>query len=206
MRRTFLLPLLLLPLSSCADRPAPPEALTGSPPAERTAAEVPTTPNADGSSLWDRLSPQEKAAARRTIDRVYAEAGDVPLHARLALVAGQLPDGATAILIRDPSSPSRPIIVLSEQAAGDALALGVAALTEDIQYLPSPRSHRVLRITPDRRVLADEAGRTRDTGIRLPETGAASDRTLTGQLLGRATSVATVELPGIGRARLLSFD
>jgi hypothetical protein len=122
----------------------------------------------------------------------------------VALVEGAFAAGEVAQMVREPASDHRGIVVLSSGALDDrALFLGTAALDLDESVAPTVTTRRVLHVSADGRV-TDDGGRyvgSVDLTL-LPE-----DRTsdILQVLRERASAESNIEIPRLGRARLLRF-
>lgn len=145
-------------------------------------------------SFWASLSPQERAAGSRAIAAVYAEGGERYAPARIAVVPGSLPEGVVALVTTNPLDPSAPVIVLAEQCADYrslALANRVAA------HPPTLSRAEILEVRID--------GTTaRAAAIPLLR-GARPPCPMVRDLDRGALRTVPIDLPGIGRARLLEF-
>ncbi|HET7233313.1 MAG TPA: hypothetical protein VFJ16_25095 [Longimicrobium sp.] len=106
--------------------------------------------------------------------------------------------------MRDPDSGARGIIVLSAQALDDcALFLGTAALELDTRLIEPATEPRMVRVWEDGRVTSDADGDIGSVDLSLLP----AERTtgLLEYLRARAVTDSIVEIPRIGRARLLKF-
>lgn len=204
MRRPVLLAFAVLPLVACQDSLGE-QGVPTAPRLERHRAEETndSRPGLPASDLWARLSAEEKLAAVGVIESVYAAQGAVYLRGQIAIVPGDLPEGARVLVVRDPAAPERPLLVVSEKTMDDgAILSGMTAFSQEAEHTPNPALRRVLRVTSDHRIV-DEAGRSRKITGPAPRSGL---RWLTDRLSSSATSVTSIDLPGIGPATLLSFQ
>jgi hypothetical protein len=193
--------LLFLALAGCSDLGSGNGLSTGPQP-------VPSEPGDRESGAiarWAALSAEEKQAAVRIIDRIATEQRVTPLRGQLALVEGNLPGGALVVVVQNLQAPERPIFVLSEKTAtDDAMILGITAFTRGIGPEGEALSGQVLSVTLPEAVRSDATVHaSRRLGSPQVPPGR---RRLLDQLTLHATSVTTIDLPGIGRGVLFRFD
>jgi hypothetical protein len=145
-------------------------------------------------SFWATVSPQERAAGSRIIASVYAEGGEKYAPVRIAVVPGRLPDGVVALVTSNLLYAEGPIIVIPEQSAeyqSLALARRVAAQT------PPTSRIGILEVRSD--------GSARHSAATPHQVGPRQPSPMVKDLERRALRTIEVELPGIGRGRLLEF-
>lgn len=133
-----------------------------------------------------------------------AEDGSATDKIMLAIVDDAFALGAVARVVRDPEIDARGIVVLSRRAFDDdALFLASSALELDARRFPLVADCRVLSVWGDGRVTSDADGYVGSVDLSImpdePTTGVLE------YLLARAAGDSTVEIPRIGRARLLKF-
>jgi hypothetical protein len=133
-----------------------------------------------------------------------AQDGSAAESIMLAIVDDAFAPGAVARVVRDPGNEIRGIVVLSMRTFDDrALFFASSALELDIQRLPSVAEFRVLWVWEEGRVTSDVDGYIGLVDLSLmpsePSTGVLE------YLLARAAEESTVEIPQIGRARLLKL-
>lgn len=202
---------LLLFAAGCHDQPRLAQGPTGSdlaapPRLQHQLRPSETEVGATARARWDRLAPEERSAALRTVEQVYAGRGEAYFRPQLAVAFGNLPGGARALVIRDPSAPGQPVIVVSRATVhAHALFLAHAALREDARRQPRTLVRRRLNVFPDGSVVAEAAGTPERFKVRVsPEDAGGQD--LLGQLTRSAASVTAVHIPEVGAATLLRFD
>jgi hypothetical protein len=145
-------------------------------------------------SFWATLSPQERAAASRTIASVYAEAGESYAPVRIAVVHGRFPAGVVALVIPNPLRANSLLVVLPEQTADyQSLALASRAALDN----PDLSGAGVLAVRID-------GSTSRSTTIPYLR-GARRPSAMVKDLDRGALRTVEVDLPGIGRGRLLEF-
>lgn len=201
----------LLVAAGCHDQPRIAQGPTGSdltslPHLQHQLRPSETEVGASARATWDRLSPEQQAAGLRTVEQVYASRGEAYFRPQLAVVPGNLPGGAHALVIRDPSAPGQPLIVVSRATLHvHALFLAHAALREDARRQPGTVGRRRLNVFPDGSVVAGTAGTPERFSVRVPPMDAGR-QDLLGQLTRSATSVTAAHIPEVGPATLLRFE
>jgi hypothetical protein len=149
---------------------------------------------------WLRLSPAERRAGLETIRQVTAEQGETQLSAGIAIADAQLPNGVAALLVQDPRSPSRNLLVLSRTRPLDQAL--VAGLTAFVARRPSDSTiGSTARIAGVEEVSAAPHAAWTVESRRSEFSGALAQR-----LFRYATSISVIEIPGIGQATLYQFD
>jgi hypothetical protein len=122
----------------------------------------------------------------------------------VAVVEGAFAAGEVAQMVREPASDHRGTVVLSSHALDDrALFLGTAALDLDESVSPTITTHRVLHVWADGRVTDDDARHVGSVDLSLLPVDRTSD--ILQVLRERAPAESNVEIPRLGRARLLRF-
>lgn len=162
---------------------------------------------ADGHSHWNRFSTEQKRAAIRTIERVYAGHGEVFLRPRIAFIDGVLPGDAAAVVIRDPGSPGEPIIAVSRSGGEPrALWLGQVALRDDATHVPVLATRRVLHVARNGEVAVVGAQSEQPWRVSLSNQLPLDGIDVSGRLIHSASSVSVIAIPGIGAGILLQFE
>lgn len=203
MRKPVLLTFAVLPLVAACQDSLGEHGVPTAPRLEQHRTANDSRPGLPAPDLWARLSAEEKLAAAGVIESVYAAQGAVYLRGQIAIVPGDLPEGARVLVVRDPAAPERPLLVLSERTMEDgAILSGIMAFSQEAEHTPNPTVRRVLRVTADHRMV-DEAGRSRKIAGPAPQN---RQHWLTDRLSSSAKSVTSIDLPGIGPATLLSFQ
>jgi hypothetical protein len=145
-------------------------------------------------SFWTTFSPQERAAGSRIIASVYAEGGEKYAPTRIAVVPGHFPDGVVALVTTNPLYAQGPILVISEQSTDyQSLALARRAAAQ----APHTSTIGVLEVRSD--------GSTRHSAATPHQVGPRQPSPMVKDLEHRALRTVEVDLPGIGRGRLLEF-
>lgn len=203
--RRFLL-LVFLPLAGCHDLAGENGLSTGPRPRDTPGRLIVT--NNPTFDYWMRLGPEERQRALRTIDEVYAEEypdqRQSPAGAHIAVMDGDLPNGAGAIIIQNLESTNKPAFVLSGSAAGDeALILAITSFAVWRESNVRSADRRVQWLTLPHGLAAFATG--------LPIEGRRAEwpnvsGTLAERLRVFATSVTPIHIPGIGRGVLFRFD
>ncbi len=140
----------------------------------------------------------ENRRAEQAAERLAQIAKDAPL--RIGFAEGPLPGGAVVAVVRDPAGVAKRAFIFSESTISSrAISLARITLSEDEFALPEISSRRVLFVTADQRVRLGEQIRQMDYTI--PERGPAE-----ATYLLRAKRIATVQIPEIGRARMLEVN
>jgi len=175
-------------------------------------------PHGKGTARWVPLSELEPEVRRR-IEAVGLDPERWPEPMRLrrerflahvakgapafAIARGELPEGAAAILIRDPAAPIERLVVVSERTVDDeVLALAEGTLRQEEIHVPAPPSRRVLTVFTDRRVRIETSRAVHWVSFRM-DFFSERRRKHTDRLIAWAAGAPEVELPGIGRARLV---
>lgn len=176
----------------------------GGPAAPRVAS-VPLLASAEpATQFWAQMPPAEKAAAVRAIERIAAEQGAMYLRGEVVLIDGDLPGGAQALVIRETTSPERPLLVFSAKHFSDEVfATGVAAFSQDSMDR-SVSQRRVLRVLAQGQVVTG-AGEVRPA-VRGFAYGRPPTHSLTDHVMRTATSMTPVDLAGIGHGKRLRFN
>ncbi|HEX8212224.1 MAG TPA: hypothetical protein VF584_18755 [Longimicrobium sp.] len=140
----------------------------------------------------------ENRRAEQAAECLAQIAKDAPL--RIGFAEGPLPDGAVAAVVRDPTGVAKRAFIFSESTISSrAISLARIALDEDEFAHLEISSARVLFVTADQRVRLGNQIRQMDYTI--PERGP-SEATY----LLRAKRTDTVQIPEIGRARMLEVN
>jgi hypothetical protein len=155
-----------------------------------------------GPDIARHLRELEDSPEHRRAEQAAERLSQMPMANRLrfGFAEGPLPHGAVAAVVRDPDGLAKRAFIFSESAiSARALSLARIVLNEDEYTLPEVASARVLFVTADQRVWV--AGQSRQMNYTIPDRGPGE----TPYLLG-AKRTATVQIPEIGRARLLEVD
>jgi hypothetical protein len=203
--RRFLL-LVFLALAGCHDLAGENGLSTGPRPRDTPGGLIVT--NNPVFDYWMRLAPEDKQGALRTIDEVYAEVypdqRQSPAGAHIAVMDGDLPNGAGAIIVQNLQSPDQPAFVVSGSAAGDeALILGITAFAVWRESNVRSPDRRVQWVTLPNSLPAFSIGHpVKGRRAEWPNVSG----TLAERLRIFATSVTPIDIPGIGRGVLFRFD
>lgn len=174
----------------------------GSPTAPIPRAE--RTTSFPGDKGWLALSPADKDEAVRTFRRVYAADSAHYLRARAAVLEGELPGGARALIVQDPAAPEHPLLLLSRSSATERVfSIAVRAFAD-----PGTSAGRSrIQITRSLEALFEGdrtstplSGAGARAGVEF-ERGAARDR-----IAAMAAAGELIEIPRLGRAKLLRIE
>jgi hypothetical protein len=197
----MLLPLLVLSLVGCHDFGE--NGLSTGPRPDDTSGRMIITNNL-AFDYWMRLSPEERKSTLRTMQEVYAEQGQSPAGAHIAVMDRDLPNGARAIIFQNLQSPNHPGFVVSGSAAGDeALILAITSFAVWSESNVRSADSRVQWITLPQGLLEFATGQP---GEGSPAEWPNVRGTLADRLRMFATSVTPVHIPGLGRGVLFRFD
>jgi len=148
--------------------------------------------------LRDLENSPEYQRSERAAERRAQIAKDAPL--RFGFAEGPLPDGAVAAVVRDPTGVAKRAFIFSESTISSrAISLARITLDEDELAEPEISTRRVLFVTADQRVRP--GSQTRQMNYTIPDRGPAE-----ATYLRRAKRTAVVQIPEIGRARMLEVD
>ncbi len=200
MKRLTLLPLVFA-FAGCHDFSTQDNHPTGPKPRDQAVSEAFRQP----SQLWADLTPAERKAAIETIERIYAEEGDLYVRGEVAVSEGGLPGGRATMVLQDPNRPERPLLVLSGNTTDEQAAINA--------IVAFPRDRTRTSSIRDGGGLAGHSGSGAEGPI-VPhpifELGPSSlglpSVTPGTTLVGRASSTRRVDIPGVGRATLLKFE
>ena len=122
---------------------------------------------------------------------------------RYGFVSKPLPDGAVAVVVRDPASPIQRMHLYSEQSFSDlAHILALAALDVDEKQVPTTTERRLLYVFSDQRVriVASEKAEELQLGVHLTDP---NQRVLSGLILRALPQASTMSVRGFGTVRVL---
>lgn len=200
MKRLTLLPLVFA-FAGCHDFSAQDTLPTGPKPRDQAASGAFRQP----SQLWAGLTASERKAAIATIERIYAEQGDLYVRGEVAVSEGGLPGGRATMVLQDPDRPERPLLLLSGNTADEQTAVdAIVAFSRD-------RTRTSLGA--DGGGLAGHSWTVAGSPIVPhpnfelgPSSLALPNVTAGATLVGRASSARRVDIPGVGRATLVKFE
>lgn len=201
MRPSLFLLLLLLSLCGCHDFGE--NGLSTGPRPRDTSGRMVITDNLSV-DYWMRLAPEDRQSVLRTMEEVYAEQGQSAVGGHIAVMDGNLPNGASAIIVQNLESPGQPALIVSESADGDeALMLGITTFAHWRESNARSVDPRVQWITLPQGLPEFSTGR--------PSEGSRAEwpnvrGTLADRLRVFATSVTPIHIPGLGRGVLFRFD
>ncbi|HEX8390907.1 MAG TPA: hypothetical protein VF665_01015 [Longimicrobium sp.] len=202
MQKTTLAGLMVL-LAACTDNRAASTIPTSSA-AQKQRSQAADTRFGDARPAWSSLSDAEKAIAARTIERAAREQGDVHLQPQIVLLDNALPNRAVAVVLRNPGTPSEPIIVVQNSTADARTMERAFAALESLRRSHRSPAVRTLWINALGEITVSSTEMA--AGARLsPASGTAQRTALGAQLARSAASTATIDLPGLGTGTVLRF-
>lgn len=203
MRKTFALALLAYFLTGC-DASMPNQRNPLEPDSETSRATPTDVRFGDGGlTAFESLSPDDKRAAARIIEGLGGQAIGRPRF-EIAIAQHSSPD-QSIVVIREPGSASRRVVVFSQDNLSDeAFVAAARALSEDEEAHPMVTERRILRVR-----LEVDATDTRTGSVASPPTPLVLEETqqpMLGKMLATARTTRTEFIDGVGSVRLIEVS